>query len=175
MGSDRMFPRYAFYKPFTVTFPNKCERRNRFNPDNKGELVWYTDWPKTNKRQWCWGVWMWLEMGHSFSLGLHIMAFQAEIYAIKDCVMENREKGYTGRNIYILSDGQTGIKGLKSFQISWGIPRETRIIGSNWCECWGTRELMEMRSLVKWPDKAPHTYQQNLRLHLVYLQRSPLV
>jgi hypothetical protein len=32
------------------------------------------------------------------------MVFQAEICAIKACIVENIEKGYTGRNIYILSD-----------------------------------------------------------------------
>jgi hypothetical protein len=37
------------------------------------------------------------------------MVFQAERYAIKACVMENTEKGYTGRNIYIISDRQTTI------------------------------------------------------------------
>jgi len=25
MGSDGMFPRYAFHKPFTVKFPDNCE------------------------------------------------------------------------------------------------------------------------------------------------------
>jgi len=33
--------------------------------------------------------------GHSFSFGLHATVFQAEIYAIKACIMENVEKGYT--------------------------------------------------------------------------------
>jgi len=32
--------------------------------------------------------------------------------------MENIEKGFTGRNIYILSDGQAAIKTLESFQIN---------------------------------------------------------
>jgi hypothetical protein len=32
--------------------------------------------------------------------------------------MENTEKGYTGRNIYILSDSQAAIKDLDSFQIN---------------------------------------------------------
>jgi len=31
--------------------------------------------------------------------------------------MENTEKGYTGRNIYILSNSQAAIKGNDSFQI----------------------------------------------------------
>jgi hypothetical protein len=37
MGSDRMLPRYAYHKPFTLKFPDKCEWHN------KGGLVWYTD------------------------------------------------------------------------------------------------------------------------------------
>jgi ribonuclease HI len=57
-------------------------------------------------------------MGLSFSLGLHTTVFQAEIYAIMVCIMENIEKGYTGRNIYILSDSQVAIKALDSFQIN---------------------------------------------------------
>jgi hypothetical protein len=52
-----------------------------------------------------------LRRGHSFSLGLHTTLFQAEMYIIKACIMENVEKGYTGRNIYILSDSQAAIKG----------------------------------------------------------------
>jgi hypothetical protein len=35
MGSDMMLPRYAYHKPFTVKFPDKCEWQNGFNPDNK--------------------------------------------------------------------------------------------------------------------------------------------
>jgi len=38
------------------------------------------------------------------------MVFQVEIYAIKGCVMGNVEKGYTGRNIYILSYSQAANK-----------------------------------------------------------------
>jgi ribonuclease HI len=32
--------------------------------------------------------------------------------------MENTEKGYKGRNIYILSDSQAAIKALNNFQIN---------------------------------------------------------
>jgi hypothetical protein len=39
--SDRLLPRYVYYqKPFTVTFPEKCEWQNGFNADNKWGLVW---------------------------------------------------------------------------------------------------------------------------------------
>jgi hypothetical protein len=65
-------------------------------------------------------VYRWgLRRGHSFSLGIHTMIFQVEIYAIKVCIMENIEKGYAGRNIDILSDGQAAIKALESFQINF--------------------------------------------------------
>jgi predicted RNA binding protein with dsRBD fold (UPF0201 family) len=62
-----------------------------------------------------------LRRGHSQTLELHTMEFQAEIYAIKACIMENTEEGYTGRSIYFLSDRQAAIKGLKSFQMKFQI------------------------------------------------------
>jgi hypothetical protein len=46
------------------------------------------------------------------------MIFQADIYAIKACIMENTQEGYKGRNIYILSDSQAVIKELSIFQIN---------------------------------------------------------
>jgi hypothetical protein len=63
-----------------------------------------------------------LRRGHSFSLGLHSTVFQAAIYAIKACVMENVEKGYTGRNIYILFKSWVAFKALDSFQIILNLP-----------------------------------------------------
>jgi hypothetical protein len=59
-----------------------------------------------------------LRRGHSFILGLHTTVFKAETYTIKACIVENTEKGYTGRNIYILSDREEAIKALDSFQIN---------------------------------------------------------
>jgi len=37
---------------------------------------------------------------------------------IKACVMENTEKSYTGRNIYIIFDSVAAIESLESFQIN---------------------------------------------------------
>jgi hypothetical protein len=90
MGTDRMIPRYVFYKPFKVHLSRRHEWQNGFNPDNKGGLVWYTDGSKTNEGTgavvYKWGS----RRGHSFSLGHHTTVFQA-IYAIKACIMENTE------------------------------------------------------------------------------------
>jgi hypothetical protein len=103
MVSDRVLLRYVFYKPFTVTFPDKCEWQNWFNPDSRRGLFWYTDRSKTHEGTDA-GVYRWGSRSrHSFSLGHHTMVCQAEIYAIKACIMENLDKGYIGRNIYILS------------------------------------------------------------------------
>jgi hypothetical protein len=49
MGSGRILPRYVHHKPFMVKLPDKCEWQNGFNPDNKGDLISYTDWFKINK------------------------------------------------------------------------------------------------------------------------------
>jgi hypothetical protein len=70
------------------------------------------DGSKTNKGTGI-GVYKWgSKKGHRCNLGLHTTVFQAEIYAIKACIMENTEKGYKGMNIYILSDSQVAIKAL---------------------------------------------------------------
>jgi len=34
---------------FTVKFHNKCKWLNGFNPDNEGDLLWYTDSPRPIK------------------------------------------------------------------------------------------------------------------------------
>jgi len=44
-----MKKRYAYHKPFTVKFPDKCEWQNTFQPDIKGGPVYYMDGSKTNK------------------------------------------------------------------------------------------------------------------------------
>jgi len=46
MGTYKMKQRYAYHKPFTVKFPDKCKWQNKFQPEG---LVWYMDGSKTNK------------------------------------------------------------------------------------------------------------------------------
>jgi dihydrofolate reductase len=40
------------------------------------------------------------------------------VYAIKPCTVENLDRNYKNRNIYILSDTQTAIKALGKYQIT---------------------------------------------------------
>jgi hypothetical protein len=43
MGTDKMIPKYAFYKPFMVRFPDRSEWERGVIPMGKGGLIWYTD------------------------------------------------------------------------------------------------------------------------------------
>jgi hypothetical protein len=54
----------------------------------------------------------------SFSCGKYTAVFQAEVYAIKACAVENINRGYKNRNIYILSDSEAVIKALDNYQIN---------------------------------------------------------
>jgi hypothetical protein len=48
------------------------------------------------------GVCRWgLKRGHSFSSGFLTIVCQAELYIINACIVENIEKGYTGRDRYV--------------------------------------------------------------------------
>jgi ribonuclease HI len=53
-----------------------------------------------------------------FSLGQYTTVFQAEVYAIKACSVENLNGNYKNSNIYILSDSQAAIKALGKHQIT---------------------------------------------------------
>jgi ribonuclease HI len=54
----------------------------------------------------------------SFSLGQYTTIFQAEVYAIKACAVENLDRNYRNRNICIPSDSQAAIKALGKHQIT---------------------------------------------------------
>jgi chromosome condensin MukBEF complex kleisin-like MukF subunit len=54
----------------------------------------------------------------SFSLEQYPTVFQAEVYAIKACAVENLDKDYKNRNICILSESQAAIKALGQHQIT---------------------------------------------------------
>jgi len=117
-GTDKMIPIYAYHKPFKVQLPNKHEQQNGFNSDNMKAWSGIQMGPKPMKvlvLQCTNGA----QKGACFSHGLHSMVFLAEIYAIKACIMENIEKGWRGRNIYILSDSRMAIKALNNFQINY--------------------------------------------------------
>jgi len=104
MGSDRILLRYAYHKLFMVNFPDTCAWQNGFNPDKN--WAWAgTRESKTNRGT---GAGMY-RLGSRQKLlqsWARTMVFQAEIYAIKAYIMDSREKGYTVRNNYTLSNSR---------------------------------------------------------------------
>jgi hypothetical protein len=54
----------------------------------------------------------------SFSLQQYTTVFQAEVYAIKACAVENVKRCYLKRNIYILSGSQAAIKARVNCKIN---------------------------------------------------------
>jgi hypothetical protein len=49
-------------------------------------------------------------------LGQYTTVFRAQVY-VKACAVENLDRNYRKRNIYILSDNQAAIKALDNYQI----------------------------------------------------------
>jgi hypothetical protein len=54
-------------------------------------------------------------------VGQYTTVFQAEVYAIKACAVENLHRNYKNRNISILSGSQAAIKALGKHQcpLNW--------------------------------------------------------
>jgi hypothetical protein len=48
----------------------------------------------------------------SFRLGKYTTVFKAEVYAIKTCAVENLDRRYKSRSIYIIPNSQAAIKAL---------------------------------------------------------------
>jgi len=85
MGSARILPGYMYCKPFMVN-------------EGTGAGVCRQGWRRC----------------HSFILGLPTTIFQADIYAIKACIMENTEKGCTGSNMCILANSQAAFNACEA-------------------------------------------------------------
>jgi hypothetical protein len=49
MGSDKIIPRHVYDKIFTLKFPNRSERKRRFQPDRKAVANLLSDGSKTRK------------------------------------------------------------------------------------------------------------------------------
>jgi hypothetical protein len=48
-GHDKMMQRHVYDKPFTIRYPDRSEWKERFQPNRKGGLIWYTDGSNINK------------------------------------------------------------------------------------------------------------------------------
>ena len=106
MGTDGFVPKYAYHKPVTAKFRDKCEWQNGFKVDIKGGLALYTEGSEVNIGTGD-GVHRWgSRRGHIFSRGFHTTVFQAEIYPIWACGIANMEKDYSCRDIEVFGSFQ---------------------------------------------------------------------
>jgi hypothetical protein len=53
----------------------------------------------------------------SFSLGVHITVFSAEMYALLACEKEYIRRAYTGEHIFVCSDGQAAFQAIDTFRV----------------------------------------------------------
>jgi len=96
-----MVQRYAYHRTFTVKSPDKCVWKKELKPYSKQGMIWYVDRSKTCKSHVLGLCRLGLRRGHSFSSGFLTTVCQAELYVINACIVDNIEKGYTGKGRYI--------------------------------------------------------------------------
>jgi hypothetical protein len=68
----------------------------------------------------------------SFTFGQYTTVFQAEVYAIKACTIENLDRCYRNRNICILLCRQAAIKSLDNYQTNPKFSRTASNTLQNW-------------------------------------------
>jgi hypothetical protein len=104
-----------------------------------------------------------------FSHGQYTTVFQAEVYAIKGCAVENLDRNCKNRNIYILSDSQAAIKAHGQHQITsklvWDCHTNPSynwldIAEFNWYGCQVMRVLWAMKRQIYWQEQ-----DLNIRSH----------
>jgi ribonuclease HI len=79
--------------------------------------VWYTDGSRTKEGTGAGKHGVRPEIDIKVSLGRHATVFQADVYAIIYCLLENIKRSYCNKRICIFSHSQAALKALNSFLI----------------------------------------------------------
>lgn len=122
--TDHMVPKYTFNRNFGIEINDRREW-NSISSKIRGS-IWYTDGSKTDEGTGA-GIFSETEnVGLSFSLGTYTTVFQAEMYAILQCVAMNNLRAYENRRINILTDSQASLKALMSPKVTSRLVWECR-------------------------------------------------
>ena len=114
MGSDAMQKMFNFEPHFQTTLDYESWSSTQ---NMSTYLIWYTDGSKTNSGTGS-GVCGLRPRKHMYaSLGKTATIFQAEIYALIMCIMENLRREYTGKRILILLDSMAVIRSVSRCEI----------------------------------------------------------
>lgn len=115
MRSDHMTSVRHTNKNFEVIMDRSTDLETYKFPS--GGLVWYTDGSKTHEGTGAGVHGVRPRKDLVFALGQYASVFQSEVYAILQCVRENKRRSYSNKRIYILSDSQAALGALKSFKV----------------------------------------------------------
>jgi ribonuclease HI len=105
-----MVEKHAFARPFEVLI----DKREGWNAGDyqitNGNLVWYTDGSRTKGGTGAGIHGVRPEIDIKVNLRRHATVFQAEVYAIIYCLLENIKRSYCNKRIFIFSDSQAALK-----------------------------------------------------------------
>jgi ribonuclease HI len=112
-----MVKKPSFARPFEVLI----DKREGWNAGDyqitNGDLVRYTDGSRTKEGTGAGIHCVRPRIDTKVSLRRHATVFQAEVYAIIYCLLENIKRSYCNKRIFIFSDSQAVLKALNSFLI----------------------------------------------------------
>jgi hypothetical protein len=99
METDKMILRYVYDKTITDSLTDVSGKVS--DPKKiRGTLIYR--WPQ-NKGTGFGVFWLWHKVKLSFNLWQYTTVLQAEVYAIKACLVENLYRNYRNRNVCIRS------------------------------------------------------------------------
>ncbi|XP_061725435.1 uncharacterized protein LOC133531316 [Cydia pomonella] len=107
-----MAPKFCPLKLYSVELPKRKDWSDSQIKWKEGSLRWYTDGSKSESEVGC-GIYA-PRKGISLNLGRYCSIFQAEVYAILECVSINLQCNYGNHTIYIHSDSQAALLALTS-------------------------------------------------------------
>ena len=114
-----MQTQYCSDRPFKISLGSRDNWEDGKIPDHRlNYFIWYTD--GSRKEPQC-GAGIYREhprMNTCISLRRYCIVFQAEVFAILTCAYRGLERGYKVKNILILSDSQSALKALESYEVS---------------------------------------------------------
>jgi hypothetical protein len=139
---------------FSVNYHDRREWNDGFQPDRKRGLIWYTHMVQRKMKA------LGLECGYgkskklSYSPGQQTTVFEAEVYTIKACVIENAE---TEISIFKLQSKHT-FQLLDQLKTSLGLSlvKLAEINSSTDMGARVTDELRVMKLVISWQDWGLH-------------------
>lgn len=118
MVSDHMIKRYSFSRSFSTEIPSREEWKGGGSKYTSTDVVWFTDGSKTAE-----GTGAGIHgvrpcINSAIPMGRYPTVFQAEVLAVLECCRLSLRMGFEGRSITILTDSQSTVNALSSFEFS---------------------------------------------------------